>query len=134
MYNKLNIEMDDAVKILNPLGEFNCQSFPIIEGKSYEITQEELDKLGKHELKWLVEETENEGIFNVSLIENDPTEENNKINAELRIVELKELLANSDYKAIKFAEGELSEEEYAPTREQRKQYRQEINELEKLIV
>lgn len=46
-----------------------------------------------------------------------------------RIQDLKELLAKSDYKAIKFAEGEISEEEYAPIREQRRAYREELNEL-----
>lgn len=47
-----------------------------------------------------------------------------------RIMELKELLYHSDYKAIKFAEGKLTEEEYAPIREQRQAWRDEINELE----
>lgn len=49
---------------------------------------------------------------------------------EERIRELKRLLADSDYKAIKFSEGELTEEEYAPTRQQRRTWREEINELE----
>lgn len=46
-----------------------------------------------------------------------------------RITELKNKLFNTDYQAIKFAEGELSEEEYAPIREQRRNWRKEINEL-----
>ena len=40
-------------------------------------------------------------------------------------------LQSTDYKAIKFAEGELSAEEYAPIREQRRMWRAEINRLEK---
>ncbi len=47
-----------------------------------------------------------------------------------RIGELKRLLADSDYKAIKYSEGELTEEEYAPTKEQRRAWREEINTLE----
>ena len=47
-----------------------------------------------------------------------------------RISELKRLLAESDYKAIKYAEGEITEEEYAPIKEQRRAWRVEINELE----
>lgn len=43
---------------------------------------------------------------------------------------LKQLLANSDYKAIKHSEGEMSEEEFAPVREQRQAWRVRINELE----
>lgn len=36
----------------------------------------------------------------------------------------------TDYQAIKFAEGELSAEEFAPIKEQRKAWRAEINQLE----
>ena len=43
---------------------------------------------------------------------------------------LKEELSKTDYQAIKFAEGEISEEEFAPIKEQRKLWRQKINELE----
>ena len=42
----------------------------------------------------------------------------------------KDRLKRSDYQAIKFAEGELTEEEFAPIREQRRAWRAEINELE----
>lgn len=49
---------------------------------------------------------------------------------ELRIKELKDLLAQSDYKAIKYAEGILTEAEYAPTKALRQAYRAEINTLE----
>lgn len=41
-----------------------------------------------------------------------------------------EVLRQTDYKAIKFAEGEISEAEYAPIREQRRQCRNAINMLE----
>jgi uncharacterized membrane protein YgaE (UPF0421/DUF939 family) len=37
----------------------------------------------------------------------------------------------TDYKALKFVEGELTEEEFAPIKEQRKAWRAEINQLEK---
>ena len=42
----------------------------------------------------------------------------------------KKNLIDTDYQAIKFAEGELTAEEYAPVKEQRKQWRIEINRLE----
>jgi uncharacterized Rmd1/YagE family protein len=38
-------------------------------------------------------------------------------------------IAATDYKALKFAEGELSAEEYEPTRQQRIRLRQEINRI-----
>lgn len=42
----------------------------------------------------------------------------------------KQLLTNSDYKAIKHSEGEISDEDYAETRTLRAGYRTRINELE----
>lgn len=47
-----------------------------------------------------------------------------------RIAELKILLQATDYQAIKYAEGEMPYEEYAPVRELRKGWRKEINDLE----
>lgn len=43
---------------------------------------------------------------------------------------LKSLLQGTDYKCMKFAEGAMSEEEFAPVREQRAAWRERINELE----
>ena len=50
-----------------------------------------------------------------------------------RIAELKGLLRASDYQAIKYAEGLISDKEYKPIKEQRQAYRDEINELEQEI-
>ena len=47
-----------------------------------------------------------------------------------RINQLKSLLQQSDYQAIKYAEGWLTEQEYAPIKAQRQAYRDEINQLE----
>ena len=47
-----------------------------------------------------------------------------------RIKELKKLLTDSDYKAIKYAEGQITEEEFAPIKAQRQAWRDEINQLE----
>lgn len=52
---------------------------------------------------------------------------------QTRIKELKRNLSNTDYKAIKFAEGQISIEEYEPIKLQRQLWRDEINELEKNI-
>lgn len=54
-----------------------------------------------------------------------------EINTKINI--LKEQLAETDYKALKFIDGEFTEEEYAPIREERKNYRIKINELEKCL-
>ena len=53
-----------------------------------------------------------------------------KNNLIAKIVDLKFKLRDSDYQAIKFAEGELSAAEYAPTKVQRQAWRNEINRLE----
>lgn len=55
--------------------------------------------------------------------------ENIKVKFE-RIRELKSLLKSTDYKAIKYAEGELSFDEFAPTRAERAAWRAEINALQ----
>ena len=49
------------------------------------------------------------------------------------IVKLKKYLSDTDYKAIKFAEGELSEETYREDKSQRHDARARINELESSI-
>ena len=54
-----------------------------------------------------------------------------EINTKINI--LKEQLAETDYKALKFIDGEFTEEEYAPIREERKACRIKINELEKCL-
>lgn len=50
-----------------------------------------------------------------------------------RIVELKVLLQKTDYQAIKYAEGFISEADYIHIKEQRQLWRDEINELEAAI-
>lgn len=50
--------------------------------------------------------------------------------ARMEITELKINLKDTDYKALKYAEGFLSEAEYAQTKAQRQEWRNRINELE----
>ena len=47
-----------------------------------------------------------------------------------KIDHLKTQLQQTDYKAIKYAEGLISEEEYAPIKAERQSIRDQINELE----
>ena len=51
----------------------------------------------------------------------------------IEIQQLKKQLSDTDYKAIKYAEGQISEEEYASVRAERQGYRDRINELEALL-
>ena len=47
-----------------------------------------------------------------------------------RIAELKQLLANEDYKTIKYVQGKLTDEEFAKVTAQCDAWREEINKLE----
>ena len=51
-----------------------------------------------------------------------------QINGE--ITALKQLLTNSDYKALKYSEGLISDIEYAETKNHRENLRAQINQLE----
>lgn len=145
-------------KLVTPLGDFNCQTFPILKSNKFFITDEQLDLLNQHKLKWAydddtieqeeikdkpIRDTETNKIIGFEtreivvrhpkLIENDNTIEEQKANAFKRIEELKALLKDSDYRAIKYAEGFYTDEEYKPFKEQRQAYRDEINSLLNLI-
>ncbi len=56
-----------------------------------------------------------------------------QLQARNRILELKKLLRESDYKAIKYAEGVISPSDYAPIKAKREMWRKEINDLEKTL-
>ena len=67
--------------------------------------------------------------FNGKIIEAEEV----PVNPISRIEMLKMCLRDTDYQAIKYAEGEMTAEEFAPIKEQRKAWRAEINALEKTI-
>lgn len=52
------------------------------------------------------------------------------VHPKIMILNLKAQLAASDYKAIKHSEGLISEEDYAPIKDERQQLRAQINALE----
>ena len=79
------------------------------------------------------------GNNNILKLDHEPSEEMLKaytlITVEqyqkfLNIKDLKQNLANTDYKAIKFAEGLINQEEYNDIKAQRQSWRDEINSLE----
>lgn len=57
-----------------------------------------------------------------------------RFDAKSEIEELKKYLEESDYMAIKFAEGILSAEDYAEARAKRAAWRERINALEELLM
>lgn len=72
--------------------------------------------------KWVATE-----IADTEIVKNEPSIESQR-NAEIESI--KAQLASTDYKAIKFAEGWLTADEYAPIKAQRQELRNRINELE----
>lgn len=56
--------------------------------------------------------------------------ESKKIAIAEAINENMTILSQTDYQTLKYVEGEISEEDYAPIRELRRQCRAEINRLE----
>ena len=122
------------MKIL-PLNKFDYQIFPIKEGDAYiEISEEEFLGLERHKKCFTDDLTA--VIDYVKTEEELLKEERERKNEELRfqIYDLKAQLAASDYKTLKYAEGELSEEEYAETKELRKGLREQINQLQSQIM
>lgn len=78
------------------------------------------------------EETIIEGMVQITETEYNQLRNQNKQKLQIksRIQELKQNLANTDYQAIKYAEGMISENDYQPIKAQRQAWRDEINELE----
>lgn len=61
-------------------------------------------------------------------VEEVKADETTEINRQIR--ELKKKLFDTDYKAIKYSEGWLTDEEYAEVKAQREEWRKRINKLE----
>lgn len=53
-----------------------------------------------------------------------------RMEIESEITGLKQILASTDYKALKYAEGQITEKNYEETKQERQSLRDKINELE----
>ena len=89
-------------------------------------SQEEVDNFFEQERQGYKRSSENGYVKMIPPDENEIA----KQQAKSRISELKTYLFETDYQAIKFAEGELSAEDYAEMKAQRAEWRAEINQLE----
>lgn len=67
----------------------------------------------------------------IPTVEEVKADEATEINRQIR--ELKQKLFDTDYKAIKYSEGLLTDEEYAEVKAQRQEWRTEINKLEEKL-
>ena len=64
-------------------------------------------------------------------VEEVKADEATEINRQIR--ELKQKLFDTDYKALKYSEGWLTDEEYAEAKAQREEWRSAINQLEERL-
>ena len=97
-------------KWINNKGEVYNGKYIVAEGKKYlSPTQKTLARFGYQKVE-------------------TPTPKGNE--REQQIYALKAQLQESDYKAIKFAEGWISEDDYAPIKAERQALRDQINALE----
>lgn len=104
---------------------------PVKEQYHYETIREYANG-GKDVIKVIdVEAVEGKEAYDEVIKERVFVEYTQKEKDLMRIAECKDLLAKSDYKAIKFAEGLLTAEEYAQIKVQRQGWRDEINALER---
>lgn len=96
-----------------------------------EATQETLDGLTNHTLCW----QDGKIVSYTKTAEEIAKEEVEKklLETQGKIFALKAKLRDTDYKAIKFAEGEMTAEEFEPVKAERRAWRAEINELELLL-
>ena len=83
-------------------------------------------KWNKDTNKWAYEEVQKEE-------EPAPYEPTEAEKLQMQLSQKKFELSQTDYKAIKFAEGLITEEEYAPIKAERERMREEIRELQRQL-
>ena len=93
-----------------------------------EVSDEMYEKLLNREAHWINEELVPREKPQSEIDEEEEAKRIAAIDAE--IAELKGMLAETDYKAIKYAEGWITSAEYEETKAQRQAWRDRINELE----
>ena len=107
--------------LLNENGEIEITSRLPVDG--YQYTDEEIVVGYNHKLM-LVSQTQTAEYITAKAAYDEQKA------AEKQIASLKTKLNATDYQAIKYAEGQLSEEEYTAMKVQRQAWRDEINTLE----
>lgn len=93
-----------------------------------EVNDEMYTKLLNREAHWVNEELVKRKKPQSEIDAEEEARRIAEIDAEILV--LKTSLSETDYKAIKYAEGWITSEEYAETKAQRQVWRDRINELE----
>lgn len=111
---KINLKIENNIIV-------EYQTVPLIEETAVEITDEQY---------LLLEQYVGCIDKDFNIIKDLVNKKGQKVNKIMEISILKKKLSNTDYQAIKYAEGQITEEEYQSMKEQRQAWRDEINKIE----
>lgn len=123
-------------KYVTPIGDFNCQSFPLDDNFKYLLTDEEEEKLSKHLLRWDTEDYIDNGVVvkHPILVPNDNTLELQLENARKELAEIHQWFIDNDWKINKIVIGEWETDdarwlEYLEERATKRARQDELNSL-----
>lgn len=126
-YNKIYAHADESGKVTDIYSE----AFKTPNENDICIDETNTDRHGAQRYQVYDENgIANYAIVNGVLVERDKYAELAKTRNVERIAELKRKLSETDYQAIKYAEGFISETDYEPIKTQRQAWRDEINQIE----
>lgn len=118
----------------NDILEVHHDAVQAQEEEGHYVTIAEYENGGK-DVQWVVDKPKIEGKeayverLEIQVFKRYSEEELKRINDEKRLEALKKTLADTDYKAIKYAEGYYTEEEYQPIKEHRESLREQIRSI-----
>lgn len=129
-YNKIYARTNDKGDVVHIFSE----TFETPKESDICIDETNIDRHGAQKYPAVDEN----GYYNYKIVNGKMVARDKSIDIERKaniekIYELKGLLQSTDYQALKFSDGALTEEEYAPIRAQRQAWRDEINALEILL-
>ena len=126
-YNKIYAHVDESGKVTDIFSE----AFKTPAENDVCIDETNTDRHGAQRYQVYDENgIANYAIVNGALVERDKSAELAKTRNYEQILELKRKLSETDYQAIKYAEGFISEIDYTPIKAQRQAWRDEINRIE----
>lgn len=118
IYKKINNDIIDIFDIDNP----NITKKIVLEQMPNDYDVIIMENLPEYNKDWEY----------LAILNNELVIKELELTNQQKINIYKKYLKDTDYQAIKFAEGVISEEEYTPIREERKKWRLIINELQKI--
>lgn len=112
----------------NTLSTFCGDKALALEVGYLEVSDEDYGDLVETKKKWFNGQLINDETYNERKIERDALEKKRTLMKEIET--LKKTLASLDYHTLKHVDGEMSDEEYEPIKQQKIKLRARINEIE----